>query len=285
MIRPLQLLFGKIHVPKFGTLVVYPLVIYCMVTIKDTLFYFSFAFMYIHERKTSERLDEPMKRFALLIPVVLSLLALVVSSTSALAAAQDPPPPPGFHVEVQMLHCIVPYLPCNTPGSLSNSLYTQVEVDSFVPGKSHGTPDHVVLACGYAYLDNNHVFHDVAQHVFAGFDPGTITGDAALEGNYNKNSTNAVAEIEHVKAYDKVTGDTAWVNGRMVTNNVTALRVSGGFKLKMYGPIYDEYTDAKGNQHSTKVGVDTFNCDSSASYVKGLANGPYFVAFVGNSKH
>ena len=236
--------------------------------------------------KTSERLDGPMKRFALFVPLVLGLLVFASFFSSTAHAAGGPPPILGFHVEDQMLHCINKLVPCNTPATAANSLYTNVETDSFTPGKTHGTPDAVVLACGYAYFDQNNNFHDVAEHVFAGFDPGTIKGNVELEGNYHKNSTYAIAEIQNLVAYDKVTGDTAWVNGRTVSNNVTALRVSGGFYLKMYGPIYDEYTDAKGNNHSTQVATGWIDCNSAASYVVApFATGPNFVAFLGNSKH
>jgi hypothetical protein len=223
-----------------------------------------------------------MKRLLIIVPIVL-LLVVFTSFFSGRAYAQGGPPPIlGFHIENQMLHCIDKFLPCNTPSTAANSLYTNVEVDKFAAGVTHGTPDAVNLVCGHAYFDQNNFFHIVAQSVSAGFEPGTIKGNVELEGDYSLTSTHAIGEIEHVVAYDSVTGDTAWVNGRIVTNNVTNLRVSGGFDLTVKGPVYDIYTDASGTSHVTVVGSTTTHCNSRTTYVQApFATGPYFIATIG----
>jgi hypothetical protein len=180
-----------------------------------------------------------------------------------------------------MLHCIKKFLPCNTPATATNSLYTNIEVDKFAAGKKHGTPDAVNLVCGYAYFDKNTGIHYVSGRVSAGFGPGWIKGNAELEGDYSLTSHHAVAEIEHVVAYDATTQDTAWVNGSMVIDNAAHQRVSGGFYLTIKGPIYDEYGNPQ-NPTVTRVGYGTTHCYSGASYVKApFATGPYFIATIG----
>lgn len=221
-----------------------------------------------------------MKRIAVLVPFMLLLVAVASVLSPAAHAAGGPPPINGFHIENQMLHCVNRYLPCNTPQTAANSLYTNVEVDKFAK-KSYGKPDLVNLVCGYAYLDTKNNLHLVAERATV-FDPRNISGYAELEGNYSQNSTYSIGEIKNVVAYDAMTGDTARVSGRIVTNNAKGTRIAGGFDLTLTGPIYDEVGDPGANPQVTKVGYGTFNCNSYTSYVKApFATGPYFIASLG----
>ena len=184
---------------------------------------------------------------------------------------------PGYDIEVQMLYCIDRDDPCNTPATARNSQYIQVDAVSFHPGRTEGTPDGVDFTCGRAYFDKNGVFHDVAEHVFAGFEPGTIRGEAEIERAYTETSTHAKSEIERITAHDNVTGDTAEVSGEMVSNNVTDLRVSGGFRIELHGPIYDEHMTASGQFVSKVVGHGEMECNSFGKYVSApFASGPFF---------
>jgi hypothetical protein len=193
-------------------------------------------------------------------------------------------PPAGYDIEVQMLYCIDKDDPCNTPATIRNSLYIQVEAVSFHPGRIEGTPDAVDFTCGRAYIDQNGVFHDVAEHVFAGYESGTISGQAELEKAYTENSTRARSEIESITAHDNVTGDTATVWGEMTSNNVTDLRVSGGFHVELHGPIYDEHVNSSGHFVAKVVGHGEMECNSFGKYVKApFASGPYFEGVLGNT--
>ena len=95
---------------------------------------------------------------------------LVVFSAIAFPRAGHADNPPGYDVEVQMLYCLNEDQPCNTIASIRNSQYFQVEAVSFHPGVTDGTPDAVDFTCGRAYVDKQGVFHDVAEHVFAGYE-------------------------------------------------------------------------------------------------------------------
>jgi hypothetical protein len=183
-----------------------------------------------------------------------------------------------------MLYCINTHKPCNTPATVRNSLYIQVEAVSFHHGRTEGTPDAVDFTCGRAYFDKNGVFHDVAEHVFAGYEAGTIRGQAELEKAYTEKSTKAISEIESITAHDNVTGDTATVWGEMTSNNVTDLRVSGGFHVELHGPIYDEHVNSSGHFVAKVVGHGEMECNSFGKYVKApFAAGPYFEGVLGNT--
>lgn len=221
-----------------------------------------------------------MKRI-LVIPLVLALVALASLSLAPRTAHADQPP--GYDIEVQMLYCLDKDDPCNTPATVRNSEYIQVETVSFHPSVTKGPPDAVDFTCGRAYFDSNGVFHDVAEHVFAGYEAGTIKGTAELEGTYTESGTRAVAEIEHVWASDSVTGDSGTAWGTLVTNNVTDLRVKGGFKLELNGPIYDEVFTSSGPIEKV-VGHGKMECNSYGKYVAApFASGPYFEAVLGNT--
>lgn len=194
-----------------------------------------------------------MKRI-IVLPMVVLLVALAALVGNVRVAHADNPP--GYDIEVQMLYCINDDRPCNTIQSIRNSLYIQVEAVSFHPGAINGTPDAVDFTCGRAYIDKQGMFHDVAEHVFAGYESGVIRGNAKLEQAYTESSTRAEAQMV-VWAHDNVTGDTAYVWGEMTTNNVTDLRVSGGYTVVLNGPIYDE------SQAGVKVvGHGTMVCNS-----------------------
>lgn len=76
---------------------------------------------------------------------------------------------------------------------------------------------------------------------------------------------------------------TAW--GALVTNNVTGLRIEGGFKLELNGPIYDEYTNSAGQFVSTVVGNGEVECNSYGRYVSAsFAAGPLFIAQIGGTQ-
>lgn len=223
-----------------------------------------------------------MKRIAIL-SLVLSFVVLASTFVFIPRAAQADNPA-GYDIEVQMLYCINKAQPCNTPATARNSLYIQVEAVSFHHGRTEGTPDAVDFTCGRAYFDKNGVFHDVAEHVFAGYEGGTIRGEAELGRNPTEKNTRAVSRIEGVRAFDPVTRDSAIVLGSMVSNNVTDLRVSGGFVVQLNGPIYDEHVNASGHFVSKVVGHGEMQCNSFGKYVKApFAAGPYFEGVLGNT--
>lgn len=223
-----------------------------------------------------------MKRIAIM-SLVLSLVVLT-SAFVFFPRAAHADNPAGYDIEVQMLYCINKAQPCNTPATVRNSLYIQVEAVSFHPGRTEGTPDAVDFTCGRAYFDKNGVFHDVAEHVFAGYESGTITGQAELEKAYTENSTGAISEIQSVTAHDNVTGDTATVSGQMTSNNVTDLRVSGGFHVELHGPIYDEHMTSSGKFVSKVVGQGEMECNSFGAFVSApFASGPFFEGVLGNT--
>jgi hypothetical protein len=224
-----------------------------------------------------------MKRFAV-IPLILILVVLSAIAFPRSAHAGDNPP--GYDIEVQMLYCMDQSKPCNTIASIRNSQYTQVETVSFHPGRTSGTPDAVDFTCGRAYIDDDGVFHDVAEHVFAGFEGGTITGTAKLERDYSESSTHAEGAINWVHAFDPVTGDSGTAWGEISTNNVTDLRIGGGFNLVLNGPIYDESHPLNGPGVTKVIGHGTMRCDAYSRYQKTNqfhASGPYFEAVLNNS--
>lgn len=222
-----------------------------------------------------------MKRIVI-VPLVLALVALASISgilmSPKVAHAQQAFP--GFHIEVNMLYCLHHVKTCNTPSTIQNSEYIEVLAVSFTPGLAKGTPDAVDFTCGRAYVDSNGVFHDVAEHVFAGFEAGTITGTAELEGNYATSGTDAIGEVEHIQASDSVTGDSGTAWGTLETNNVTGLRIEGGFKLELNGPIYDESQNGV-----VVVGNGKVECNSYGKYTSapGVA-GPLFIAQIGGTQ-
>ena len=224
-----------------------------------------------------------MKRIWI-VPLVMALVALTCISgilmSPKVAHAQLIPPPPGFHVEVQMLYCLHHAKTCNTASTIQNSEFIDVLAISLTPGLSKGTPDAVDFTCGRAYVDANGVFHDVAEHVFAGFEGGTITGRTELEGNFATSGTDAIGEMEHVQAFDPVTGDSGTAWGTLETNNVTQLRIEGGFKLDLHGPIYDE-----SSLGVKVVGNGEVECNSYGKYTSapGVA-GPLFIAQIGGTQ-
>jgi len=228
-----------------------------------------------------------MKRIWI-VPLVMALVALTCISgilMSPKVAHAQPPPPAGFHIEVNMLYCLNHVKTCNTPSTIQNSEYIEVLAVSFTPGLAKGTPDGVDFTCGRAYIDSNGVFHDVAEHVFAGFEGGTITGEAELEGNYATTGTDAIGELEHVQAFDPVTGDSGTAWGMLETNNTTGLRIEGGFKLRLNGPIYDESTNAAGQPVVKVVGNGEVECNSYGRYVPApFASGPLFIAQIGGTQ-
>jgi hypothetical protein len=228
-----------------------------------------------------------MKRIAIL-SLVLSLVVLT-GAFAFFPRTAHADNPPGYDIEVQMLYCINKDKPCNTPATIRNSLFIEVQAVSFHSGTTAGTPDAVNFTCGHAYIDNNGMFHDVAEHVFAGptqfgYNGGTIKGQAELEKAYTENSTRAVSEIEGVHASDPVTGDSGTAWGKMTSNNVTDLRVSGGFHLELHGPIYDESFPPSGPPVIKVVGHGEMKCSSYGKYVKApFASGPYFEGVLGNT--
>jgi len=228
-----------------------------------------------------------MKRVAI-ASLVLSFL-VVVSTFAFFPRVAHADTYPGYDIEVQMLYCIDKDDPCNTPATIRNSLYIQVDAVSFHPGRTEGRPDGVDFTCGRAYFDKNGVFHDVAEHVFAGsappFESGTIKGEAVLEKAYTENSTRAESEIESITAHDNVTGDTATVWGEMVSNNQTDLRVSGGFHVELHGPIYDEsFPSPTGPPVVKVVGHGEMECNSFGRFVSApFASGPFFEGVLGNT--
>ena len=229
-----------------------------------------------------------MKR--IVVPSLVLSFVLVVSTFVFFprAAHADVTPPAGYDIEVQMLYCIDKDDPCNTPATIGNSQYIQVEAVSFQSGSTEGTPDGVDFTCGRAYIDQNGMFHDVAEHVFAGsappYESGTISGEAELEKAYTENSTRARSEIESITAHDNVTGDTATVWGEMVSNNVTDLRVRGGFHVELNGPIYDESFPSSGPPVVKVVGNGEMECNSFGTAVSApFASGPFFEGVLGQT--
>lgn len=147
----------------------------------------------------------------------------------------------------------------------------------------NGTPDAVDFTCGAAYIDDNGLFHDVAEHVFAGYESGTIKGQAKLEGNYSEQSIHAEGSM-WVHAVDNVTGDSGTEWGEIVTNNVTDLRTGGGFHLVLNGPIYDESYPPNSPPVIKVVGHGKVTCEAYSPYVFApFASGPYFEAVLGNT--
>lgn len=214
----------------------------------------------------------------LIAALVCALLAITgIASPKAKAVAT-----PGYDIEVQMLYCLNPSKPCNTPATITNSMYIQVETVSFTPGSSESTPDAVVFVCGRAYFDAQGNFHDVGTHVFAGFDKGWIKSEAEVS-NAAPDSTKARGHIQYVRAYDSVTKGWGMAWGTIYTNNAKNQLASGGFNLWTYGPIIDEYANASGQIISKQVGFGQVECSTFHKVVTGVGNDTTFKAVIGSN--
>ncbi|MBV9356861.1 MAG: hypothetical protein JO023_15210 [Chloroflexi bacterium] len=190
--------------------------------------------------------------------LVSSFVALASVAGSVAPAFADLSGPAPYEIEAKEQYCAdgtTRCVPANQRPDLANLRFALVEVYRVTPptgplaklGGSDGSlapPQALIAKCaGPHSLDAKGNIHATTMFVFAGpknqgFDGGSVQGSVVLSHGL-ESDTRSSATVA-AGGSDPVSGDTAHVAGVQVANNVSDTFISGGFRVSLNGPKYDE---------------------------------------------